>query len=250
MAKRSAIAVLVTSAVLLAPTVGMAGASNETPTRGTARCNPLPPPPMPPASEFVSGVDNTYFPLLPGTVFLYRGQEEGDHVQDRVEVTQLTKTILGVSATVVRDEVQVNGLPSERTADWYAQDKDGNVWYLGEAAFDFVNGHWIRASDSWQAGFHGALPGIIMEAHSKVGDTYRQEYYAGHAEDMAQVQSTHATLTVPYGTFHHALQTMECTPLEPGVFDGKYYARGVGEVAEATVRGGSSRLELFSVTHQ
>jgi hypothetical protein len=204
---------------------------------------------MPPANEFVSQVDNRYFPLVPGTVLLYRGQEEGDQVQDRVEVTPLTKNILGVAATVVHDEVRLNGLPSERTADWYAQDEDGNVWYLGEAAFDFVNGHWVRASDSWQAGVDGALPGIIMEAHSKVGDKYRQEHYAGHAEDMAQVESTHATVTVPYGTFHHALQTLECTPLEPGVLDGKYYARGVGEVAEATVKGGSADLELFAVTH-
>jgi len=247
MSKRAAIAALAAATCFLVLSTGVAGASSG--ARGTERleCNPPPPPPMPPASEFVQEVDNPYFPLQPGTVFLYRGQEEGEIEQDRVAVTDQTKTILGVTATVVHDDVQIGGRPSEKTADWYAQDRDGNVWYMGEDAFEFVHGHWIRSDDSWEAGVDGAQPGTIMEAHSKVGDAYRQEFYPGHAEDMAQVLDTHATVTVPYGTFHHSLKTMECTPLEPGVFDVKFYARGVGEVAEATVRGGSARLELVSV---
>jgi len=203
---------------------------------------------MPPADEFVSTVTNRYFPLQPGTTFLYRGQEEGDRVGDQVVVTDATKTILGVQATVVLDRVALNGHPSEKTFDWYAQDKHGNVWYLGESAFDFVHGHWVRASDSWESGRGGAQPGIIMEAHPKVGDNYTQEQLPGTAMDMARVLSTHTTVSVPDGTFAHAVKTNECTPLEPGVVDVKYYGVGVGEVAEATVQGGSARLVLVSVT--
>jgi hypothetical protein len=237
------------AATLIALGPGVGNASSSLPGSGSVTCNPPPAPPMPPASEFVATIDNRYFPLRPGTTFLYRGQEEGDRVVDQVDVTNSTKTILGVQATIVVDRVALNGQPSEKTFDWYAQDKHGNVWYLGEAAFDFVHGHWTRADDSWLSGRDGAQPGIIMEAHPKVGDVYAQEHLPGTAMDMAQVLSTHATVSVPYGTFSHVLKTNECTPLEPGVVDVKYYGRGVGELAEATVQGGSARLVLVSVIH-
>jgi len=204
---------------------------------------------MPPASDFVAQVDNKYFPLEPGTTFLYRGQEDGEPELDRVTVTDMTKTILGVEATVVHDVVAQNGRPTEATSDWYAQDKHGNVWYMGEDAFEFVHGHWKKADDSWEAGVDGARPGIIMEAHPRVGDVYTQEDLPGTAQDMAKVASTNAKVSVPYGTFHHALKTWECTPLEPGVLDVKFYAHGLGEVQEATVKGGSANLVLVSVTH-
>jgi hypothetical protein len=249
MAKRTIFAVIAAAVALASVASGVALASSSRPRPSTATCTPPPPPPMPPADQFVGTIDNTYFPLHPGTTLLYRGQEEGDRVVDQVVVTDATKTILGVQATVVLDGVILNGQPSEKTFDWYAQDKHGNVWYLGEAAFDFVHGHWVPASDSWEAGRHGALPGIIMEAHPKVDDIYAQEHLPGTAMDMARVVTTHATVSVPDGTFSHALTTNECTPLEPGVVDVKYYGRGVGEVAEATVQGGSARLELVSVTH-
>jgi hypothetical protein len=248
MSRRAAV-VFVAVTSLLALTAGVGHASNSSPPSATGVCNPPPAPTMPPAGDFVSGVDNRYFPLEPGTTLRYRGQEEGDRVLDTVTITHRTKTILGVRATVVFDYVELNGRPEEKTFDWYAQDKRGNVWYLGEAAFDYVKGHWMRADDSWEAGRDGAKPGILMEAHPKVGDTYTQEYYPGHAEDMAWVVDTNASVSVPYGTFDHALKTMECTPLEPGVVDVKKDVRGIGEVYEATVKGGSATLKLYSVTH-
>ncbi len=248
MSKRTIVAVIATAVAFASAASGMAHASSSQSRSRTVGCNPPPAPPMPPADEFVSTVTNRYFPLQPGTTFLYRGQEEGDRVGDQVVVTDATKTILGVQATVVLDRVALNGHPSEKTFDWYAQDKHGNVWYLGESAFDFVHGHWVRASDSWESGRGGAQPGIIMEAHPKVGDNYTQEQLPGTAMDMARVLSTHTTVSVPDGTFAHAVKTNECTPLEPGVVDVKYYGVGVGEVAEATVQGGSARLVLVSVT--
>jgi hypothetical protein len=209
-----------------------------------------PPPPMPPPGDFVAKIDNPYFPLKPGTVFHYRGSEDGDRLRDRVFVTHKTKTIAGVKATVVRDRVWVNGEPEEKTRDWYAQDKRGNVWYLGENSFDRVHGHWKRSDGSWKTGRDGAKAGILMEAHPKVGDTYRQEFYAGHAEDVAKVLSKSESRTVPYGSFRHVLMTKEWTPLEPDVVDHKFYARGVGDIAEATVKGGTEKLKLRSITRR
>jgi hypothetical protein len=248
MSKRTIFAVIAGAMALVSVAPGVALASSTRSQSTTTACDPPAPPPMPPASEFVKTVDNAYFPLPPGTKLVYRGQDAGDRVVDKVLVTDETKTILGVTATVVLDRVMVNGQPSEKTFDWYAQDKRGNVWYLGEAAFDFVHGHWVRADDSWRAGRDGALAGFIMEAHPKVDDVYAQEHLPGTAMDVARVVDTDATISVPYGTFTHALKSKECTPIEPGVIDVKFYGQGVGEVSEATARGGMSSLVLVSVT--
>jgi len=196
----------------------------------------------------VDQITNPYYPQVPGTTYLYLGAEDGQVVKDTVVVTHMTKTILGVKTTVVFDRVMVGGVPSETTFDWYAQDKQGTVWYFGEDVFAYVGGHWILSDESWEAGVAGARAGIIMEARPQAGDTYRQELSLGHSEDIAHVVTTDETVHVPYGTFHHALKTTECTRLEPGVVDVKDYGLGVGIVLESTVLGGSSILELVSVT--
>jgi hypothetical protein len=209
-----------------------------------------PPPPMPAPKDFVGKIDNPYFPLKPGTVFRYRGSEGQDRLRDRVFVTHKTKMIEGVKARVVRDRVWINGEPEEKTSDWYAQEKRGNVWYLGESSFDRIHGHWKRSDGSWKTGRDGAKAGILMQAHPKVGETYRQEYYKGHAEDVAKVLSRNASRSVPYGSFDHVLKTKEWTPLEPNVVDHKFYARGIGDIAEAMVKGGSEKLKLISIAHR
>jgi hypothetical protein len=148
----------------------------------------------------------------------------------------------------VLDQVLVGGKPEERTFDWYAQDKRGNVWYLGEDSSDRMKGKWVRSEGSWQAGVHGARPGIVMEAKPHVGAVYRQEYYKDHAEDMAGILRLDASVSVPYGTFHKALVTKEWTPLEPGIVEQKYYARGVGNLRTVMVKGGSEEEWLVSIT--
>ena len=136
----------------------------------------------------------------------------------------------------------------EDTIDWYAQDRQGNVWYLGEATKELDRKDKVKSREgSWQAGVNGAEAGIFMPAHPKVGQTFRQEYYKGQAEDHFQVLSLNASIHVPYISTRHALKTREWSPLEPGVIDAKYYVRGIGTVHEATVKGGNERLELFSV---
>jgi hypothetical protein len=167
--------------------------------------------------KFVRLVDNRFFPLRPGTRFFYRGEEDGEAEINITTVTHDRKNILGVSAVVVLDRVFVEGELKERTFDWYAQDEDGNVWYLGEDTREFENGRVVSTEGSWEAGRHGAKPGIIMLAHPRVGDEYRQEFLAGEAEDQARVVARDLDITVPYGSFHNCIRTVEFTRLEPGV---------------------------------
>ena len=141
----------------------------------------------------MSKIDNSYLPFVPGTLFIYEGDKEGQKQRNEVLVTSDAKMILGVPCVVVEDRVWVEEKLIESTLDWYAQDKDGNVWYMGEYSESYENGSTPDTAGSWEGGVDGALPGIVMQANPAKGDPYRQEYYAGEAEDMAQViRSRHA----------------------------------------------------------
>jgi len=200
-------------------------------------------------ADFVDRVDNRYFPLTPGTTFVYEGEtEDGEAVRVEDYVTHETKQVLGVTCVVVRNRVIENGDLVEETFDWYAQDKDGDVWYFGEDAKEYEAGVVVSTEGSWEAGVDGAMPGIIMEANPQAGDLYRQEYYEGEAEDMAEVLSLTESASVTYGSFDNLLMTREWTPLEPGVVEHKYYAPGVGLILEVMVEGGSERVELMEIT--
>ena len=144
----------------------------------------------------------------------------------------------------------MDGRLHERTTDWYAQDRQGNVWYFGEATAELdKNGHVMSTEGSFQAGRDGAQQGLFMPARPKIGDAFRQENYKGHAEDHFQVVSLASAVKVPYITSARALLTRETTPLEPGVVDHKYYVRGIGTVLEESVKGGTERLLLVAVRH-
>jgi len=199
-------------------------------------------------ADFVDRVDNRYFPLTPGTTFVYEGETEDGTVRVEDYVTHETKQVLGVTCVVVRNRVIENGDLVEETFDWYAQDKDGNVWYFGEDAKEYEAGVVVSTKGSWEAGVDGAMPGIIMEANPQVGDLYRQEYYKGEAEDMAEVLSLTEPASIIYGSFDNLLMTREWALLEPGVVEHKYYAPGVGLILEVMVEGGSERVELVEIT--
>jgi hypothetical protein len=199
-------------------------------------------------SDFTTKIDNKYFPLKPGTTFVYQGNSGGNPERDVMSVTHSTKQIMGVKCVVVDDRVWAQGKLTEKTFDWYAQDKKGNVWYFGENSKEYKNGK-VSTGGSWEAGKHGAKPGIIMQTHPKVGQTYRQEYSKGAAEDMAKVLKLNGSDKVPYGSFDQVLVTKEWTPLEPGVAEHKYYAAGVGDVKEVAVKGPSERIELINLKH-
>ncbi len=194
-------------------------------------------------------IDNPWFPLTPGTTYVYRGSKEGEGSRVITTVTHRTKTIAGARCVVVEDRLYLSGRLHERTTDWYSQDRQGNVWYFGEKTAELDrNGRVVKTTGTWTAGVDGARAGIFMFAHPKVGQSARQEYRKGQAEDHFQVLSLNATARVPYITSRHALLTKEWTPLEPGTIDHKLYVRGIGTVLEQAVKGGTERAELVSFT--
>jgi hypothetical protein len=207
-------------------------------------------PPFDP-DNFVRKIDNPYFPLKPGTTFTYRGEKEGAPTRDVIKVTNQTKVILGVATTVVHHLSYEDGVLVEDTFDWFAQDEEGNVWYFGEDTKELdEEGNVISTEGSWQAGVDGAKPGIIMLADPEKGDKYQQEFAPGVAEDMAQVLGFKDSLCVRAGCFEHVLITKEWTPLEPGVVEKKYYAKGVGFIFSEMTKGGEEQSELVRVTRQ
>ena len=202
-------------------------------------------------------VNNQYFPLVPGTTFYYTNTiTEGTTIttQDiQVAVTSDTKIILGVTCVVVHDVVTEGATLIEDTYDWYAQDKDGNVWYFGEDTITYEAGSPPSTEGSWEAGVNGAKPGIVMwadpQAHINV--PYRQECLSEVAEDKAEVLSVTASATVPYNsgtTFTNCVQTKDYSDIEPEVVENKYFAPGIGQVLTVTVQGGNEREELVAIT--
>ncbi|MFL6028429.1 MAG: hypothetical protein ACJ74D_00150 [Gaiellaceae bacterium] len=196
-------------------------------------------------SAFVSGVNNPWFPLEPGTTFVYTGRKDGERGRDVVTVTARTKQIRGVECIAVEDRLYAGGQLAERTTDWYAQDARGNVWYFGEATAELDKAGRVTSREgSWLAGIDGARAGIFMPAHPKAGTSFRQEYYKGQAEDHFQVLSVAANVITPYTASPRAILTKEWTPLEPDTLDHKLYVRGIGLVREETIRGGDELWEL------
>jgi hypothetical protein len=197
-------------------------------------------------ADFTTQIDNPYFPIAPGLRWVYREAENGGVQRVEVTVTDATKRIDGVTARIVHDVVTEGGQPIENTYDWYAQDSAGNVWYLGEDTKEYENGKVVSTKGSWEAGVDGAQAGVVMPAKPRVGLSYRQEYYAGQAEDKGRVLSVDEKVEVPFGRFNGAVMTKDFTPLEPDLVEHKLYARGVGPVVTITVSGGSGREELVS----
>ena len=200
-------------------------------------------------SNFQGVVDNPWFPLKPGSRYVYTGVKDGKTARDVYVVTSGTKLIEGVPCVIVSDKLYLSGNLEEKTSDYYTQDRQGNVWYFGEDTEELdKNGKVTSREGSWLSGQDGSQPGIFMEANPVVGHSFRQEYYAGHAEDQFQAVSLASAIKVPYGSFTSALLTKEWTTLEPGVIDHKYYVKGIGEVAELTAKGPVERAVLVSYT--
>jgi hypothetical protein len=199
--------------------------------------------------NFVPGasIDNTYFPLPVGRRLVYRGVKEGQTQRDVVRVTARTRTIDGVLATAVSDIAKHHNSVLERTTDYYAQDKLGNVWYLGEHTVSFGPHGKRDTSGSWMGGVNGAIPGLIMEADPRIPDAYRQEFLAGEAEDTAWVVRRGGSIKVPFGTIHHKLSTLEATRIEPGAYDLKVYGKGLGIVLERALSGPPEVARLVRV---
>jgi len=201
----------------------------------------------PRSAGFSARVDNPWYPLEPGSTYVYQGVKDGEPSREVMTVTRRTKVIDGAPCAVIRDLLYLRGRLEERTTDWYSQDAKGNVWYFGEKTAELgKTGKVISTAGSWTSGVGGARAGIFMFAHPTPGRWARQEYYKGQAEDHFKVLSTQVSVTVPYISTTHAMLTKEWTPLEPGVIDHKYYVRGIGTVLEQTAKGPLERNELVS----
>jgi hypothetical protein len=244
--------ILVTATAIAMLSAGCGG--DEEPSRSAAlQDEPSFPPAMSPyepaidPADFVEGIDNPYLPFEPGTEYIYEVAAEGEHARDVITVTNKTKEIMGVTCTVVRDVESVKGKLAEKTFDWYAQDRYGNVWYFGEYSEAYEDGK-VSTEGSWEAGVDGALPGIIMLGDPQIGDRYRQEYFAGEAEDIGEVVKLDASIEVPHGSFTDLIVIEEWNPLEPKIYEDDYYAEGVGLVFEEVTRGASEVVKLVKVT--
>ena len=199
--------------------------------------------------DFSLVIDNPYYPLPVGRTWVYKGIREGQTQTDTVKVTSGTKTVAeGITARVVSDVATHGTTVLERTFDWFAQDKQGNVWYVGENTTAYLpNGH-IDKSGSWEAGVKDGEPGIIMLANPQVPDAYRQEFLQGKAEDTAWIINQGGSITVPFGTVNHVLTSLEFARIEPGVVDQKIYGPGIGIVSETALTGPQEVARLVSMT--
>jgi hypothetical protein len=197
-------------------------------------------------AEFTTEIDNPYWPMTPGSRWTYKESEGGEVLDVVVTVTDRTKQIAnGIEARVVHDVVTKNGEPLEVTDDYYAQDGDGNIWYLGELTAEYENGKVSTRAGSFEAGVDGAEAGVALPADPQPGMEYRQEYYKGQAEDQGEVLSISEQAEVPFGHFTDALMTRDTNPLEPKVEELKFYAKGVGPVLTLATSGGAGREELI-----
>ncbi len=202
-------------------------------------------------TDFVSKVNNPYFTLKPGTKFTYENKTTEGLERIVVEVTNETKVVLGVTTMVVWDRAWLNDVLKEDTKDLYTQDKLGNVWYFGEAVDNYENGKLKDHAGAWEAGVDGAQPGVVMLADPKVGNSYRQEYYKGRAEDMGDIVALNKKITVPHGTFEGCLQTRDWSMVDASLNEYKYYCPDVGFIVmEESISGGQEKVELIGVSTQ
>jgi hypothetical protein len=238
---RTKLAVAVVGAIILAAAIGIWSPWAPSASSGYE--------PVLDASNFTTTVTNQYFPLPVGRTLTYTGIKDGQSQVDTVTVTNQTKIVAeGITARVITDVATHNGTVIEKTSDWYAQDKDGNVWYLGEDTAHYLSTGKVDTSGSWEAGVHDAEPGLIMPADPQIPASWRQEFLSGQAEDTAWVVERGGSVTVPYGTLKNALTTLEATRIEPGAYDQKVYAPGIGIVHEQALTGAPERADLVSVT--
>lgn len=198
--------------------------------------------------DFSSRVDNEFFNLKPGRKFIYKGKSAKGTERIEVVTTKKTKKIMNITTAEVRDRVWLNGELIEDTKDWYAQDRKGSVWYFGEDSKEYRSGEIVSSEGSWEAGVDGAKPGLVMPGKPRAGQSYRQEYYKGVAEDMGDIVALNQKVVVPFGAFERSLKTRDWSKLEKSLNEYKYYSPDVGFVVLEESVDGKEKVELINVT--
>jgi hypothetical protein len=242
-AMRAYVVVVITIAItMLVAACGGGGADNSLPTGSEpVDLNP---------DDFAAQIDHPYWPMAPGSKWVFTETDlKGETERIEITVTNRKKRIQGIEATVVRDVVTTeDGELIEDTFDWFAQDKEGNLWYLGEDTTEFENGKPVSKEGSWEAGVDGAQAGVYLPAKPEVGMSYRQEYLEGEAEDAAEILSLDEKVHVAAGQYDDVVMTKDWTPLQPEILEHKFYARGVGPVLLVGLSGGNFWQELVQFT--
>lgn len=200
--------------------------------------------------NFVGTINNQFLVLTPGSTFSYKSETEEGTERVEVEVLSETRVVMGITCVIVRDRAFLENELIEDTHDWFAQDKDGNVWYFGEYVDNYEDGVIANHYGSWEAGVDGAQPGIIMFGNPVIGLHYRQELYSGEAEDEGEVVGNNESVTVAAGTFDGCLKIRETNPLDPESLEYKYYASGVGLVNVEKIQDPVETEELVSFNIQ
>jgi hypothetical protein len=236
------LAIIAGASMWLRPKAGPSGPVNVDNPAGVVESQPYAPVIDP--ADFSTTVDNQYFPLTPGMTTTFR--EGNERVV--VTVTASTRKVMGVETVVVRDQEFEGDRLIEDTEDWFAQDGEDNVWYFGESTAECRDGNVTSQAGSWEAGVDGAQPGVVMLGQPEVGDYYRQEYYRGHAEDVARVREIGASMIVRDTTYTNVLVTEEFTALEPGTLEHKGYAPEIGLIREGPPSSSGSQLAEASET--
>lgn len=197
-------------------------------------------------TDFSVTITNPWLTLLPGKKFTYQGQTAEGIERVEIEITGATKTVLGVETLVYSDRVWLDNELVEDTRDYLAQDSVGNVWYFGEDVDNYENGELIDHEGSWLAGVDGAQPGIWFKANPQLGDTYRQEYLEGEAEDQAEVVAINETVSSPIGEFTGCVKTYDWTPLDTDAQEHKYYCPVVGGLVKEVDLLTNDQVELIA----
>jgi hypothetical protein len=255
---RTALAALCLVAVGAAPASTTSTAAQPAAGRDGGRCTQPGPYELPHGSDpvtldpadFTTRIDHPYWPMRPGTVWRYVESDGEDTQRVTVRVTRRTRTIAGIRARVVHDVVHEGGEVVEDTRDWFAQDSGGTLWYLGEHTEEYEGGELVSTEGSWEHGVDGAQAGVILPARPRAGCAFREEFKAGEAVDRARILSRTESMDTPTGLHRHLLHTANLNPLEPGLLENKFYARGVGPVLEVDLSPGWSRGELVRVTRR
>jgi hypothetical protein len=200
-------------------------------------------------ADFSTDITNPYFTLPVGKKTIYEAETEDGVERIEIEIEKQTKQVMGVTTVIYRDRVYLAGGLVEDTRDYLAQDKEGNVWYFGEEVDNYENGQLKDHAGSWIAGINGAKPGIWIKAEHKVGDSYRQEYYKGEAEDMRDVVAINQTVTIKRGSYTSCVKVYDWTPLDPTSREHKYYCPQVGALVLNENLESGKKAELIEVVN-
>jgi hypothetical protein len=201
-------------------------------------------------ADYSTSITNPLFPLSSIGPKVFEGEETdpdtGETIETRLESRVLPETtvVAGVTVTVLEEKAFEDGELVELALDYFAQHRDGSVWYFGERVDNYEDGVLRDHAGEWLAGEGANEPGIIMPAQPAAGQTYQQENAPGVAEDMATVLALDESVSVPAGEYDGCMRTREFTPLEPGIEEFKWHCPGVGLARE---EGDGSVLELVSV---